>query len=397
MSADIYVNTVNLKYIATRLLRSSKWGFLLLPLVLVAGAEDSLSSRLAYDLATRYTPYAAGSQVLDLDLLAAREAAIRSGAWWHSPQQIRSARAQDDLPLAGLRLAIDAGHIGGAWAHWEWRNFRMAESDAWVREGELVLEVSQRVRAQLSRLGAEVTLLRESCHPLNPKTFLDYWELAAAELPAPPELTLLAQVQYAEAIRNRAIHLAIVTGEIAERARLVNEVIQPDALLSLHINAAAWPAGDTRQLVDGDHAHVLIFGCLSASELARQQAQLEKKLLNGSGPIEASLGAALASSLASATKLPASDYKGRNAIRFNADAPYLWARNLMLLRLVDCPSVLLEPYIANSHTSYARLQKALKARALHQPLPPDDILIEYTEAVVAGILSTYGPSESSFD
>jgi N-acetylmuramoyl-L-alanine amidase len=393
MQTDIKVNTVNIQNQGTRFMRSLTWGaFFLLPVVLFAGA-DTVASRLAYELVSRYTPYTAGSEVLDLESLAAHEAEFLAKAWWHSPEQLRAERAEDDLPLAGLRLALDAGHIGGAWAHWEWRNFRMAESDAWVREGELVLEVAKRVRARLTRLGAEVTLLRETCHPLNPKTFMDYWALAAAELPAPPtELTLLAQVQYAEAIRNRAIHLAIVTGEIAERARIVNEVIQPDALLSLHINAAAWPAGDTQQLVDGDHAHVLIFGCLSASELARQQAQLEKKLLNGSGPIEVSLGASLANSLAMGTALPPSDYKGLNAIRINADVPHLWARNLMLLRLVDCPSVLLEPYIANSQSSYARIQQALRARALHMPLPQDDILIEYADAVVAGILQAYGPS-----
>jgi len=70
--------------------------------------------------------------------------------------------------------------------------------------------------------------------------------------------------------------------------------------------------------------------------------------------------------------------------------PELWARNLLLLRLVDCPTVLLEPYIANSKNSYARIQKALAARAVYAPLPEDDILIEYADAVVDGVLRVYG-------
>jgi hypothetical protein len=162
-------------------------------------------------------------------------------------------------------------------------------------------------------------------------------------------------------------------------------------LISLHINAAAWPDGGREQLVDSDHAHVLIFGCLSEAELAspRQQLRLVEKLSNGSGAVEARLGAALGSALIEATGLPASDYQGRNAIRIDPEVPSLWARNLMLLRLVDCPTVLMEPYISNSHSSYARIQNALSAREYHEPLPADDILVEYADAVVTGVLRAY--------
>jgi hypothetical protein len=186
--------------------------------------------------------------------------------------------------------------------------------------------------------------------------------------------------------------LAVVTGELAERARVVNEVIQPDALISLHINAAAWPKGDSQKLVAADHAHVLIFGCLSAQELATpaQRERLVKKITNGSGAVEAVLGAALGSALAEAPGLPASEYEGNNAIRIDSAVPSLWARNLMLLRLVDCPAVLMEPYIANSQKPYARIQEALRARQYHEPLPADDILVEYADAVVKGVLWAYG-------
>ena len=347
----------------------------------ILGLAEVMPDQIAYELSTRYTPYADGAAVLDLEQIASKTLAEAETAF--------------DRPLAELNLALDPGHIGGIWAAWEWRNFRLSKEDHWVREGELVLEVAQRIRTRLTRLGAEVRLLREDCRPINPKTFIDYWPLAAAEEMPPRELSLKAQLGHALAVRNRAIHLAIVRGEIAERARLVNEVIQPDALISLHINAAAWPDGDTEQLVDSDHAHVLIFGCLSEAELAspRQQLRLLEKLSNGSGPVEARLGAALGSALGSAlieaTGLPASDYQGRNAIRIDPELPSLWARNLMLLRLVDCPTVLMEPYITNSHSSYARIQKALSSREYHEPLPADDILVEYADAVVTGVLRAY--------
>ena len=47
------------------------------------------------------------------------------------------------------------------------------------------------------------------------------------------------------------------------------------------------------------------------------------------------------------------------------------------------------PYITNSHSSYARIQKALRAREYHEALPSDDILVEYADAVVTGVLRAY--------
>jgi N-acetylmuramoyl-L-alanine amidase len=341
------------------------------------GVAEVMPDQIAYEFSTRYTPYADGAALLDFEQIATKTLADAETAF--------------DRPLTELHLALDPGHIGGIWAAWEWREFRISNEDHWVREGELVLEVARRIRTRLTRLGAKVTLLREDCQPINPKTFIDYWSLAAAEEIPPTELTLKAQLGHALALSNRAIRLAIVRGEIAERARLVNEVIQPDALISLHINAAAWPDGGREQLVDSDHAHVLIFGCLSEAELAspRQQLRLVEKLSNSSGAVEARLGAALGSALIEASGLPASDYQGRNAIRIDPEVPSLWARNLMLLRLVDCPTVLMEPYISNSHSSYARIQNALSAREYHEPLPADDILVEYADAVVTGVLRAY--------
>ena len=343
----------------------------------ILGAAQAIPDQIGYELSMRYTPYADGAAIIDFAQIATNTIAEAENAF--------------DQPLASLHLALDPGHVGGIWAEWEWRNFRISKEDHWVREGELVLEVALRIRNHLTRLGAKVTLLREDYQPINPKTFIDYWALAAAEEMPPTELSLNAQLDYALAVRNRAIYLAIVRDEIAERARLVNEVIQPNALISLHINAAAWPDEAAKQLVDSDHAHVLIFGCLSEVELAspQQQLRLALKLSNGSGPVEARLGAALGSALVEATGLPASNYLGRNAVRILPVVPSLWARNLMLLRLVDCPTVLMEPYIANSHSSYARIQKALSAREYHEPLPADDILVEYADAVVTGVLRTY--------
>ena len=90
--------------------------------------------------------------------------------WWR-PDEIREGRGADALPLEGLRLALDPGHIGGRWAPFEGRHFRVDPGDHWVREGELVLEVALLVEAALSELGADVVLLRRENRPVNTRPF----------------------------------------------------------------------------------------------------------------------------------------------------------------------------------------------------------------------------------
>jgi hypothetical protein len=253
------------------------------------------------------------------------------------------------------------------------------------------------VRVELEELGAEVSLLREGTVPLNPKPPEAYFSEAAARVEPPEDISLAALVDYGRALQRSMLRLHAVTGELAERARLVNEEIRPDALLSLHINAAPWPAGGEGEasyvLVDSNHTHVLIFGCLSDAELSvpLQRKQMRTKMTNGSGKIERRLGGALAESLGEVTSLPPSKYGGRNAIRLEGETPYLWARNLMLLRYVECPVVLLEPYIANSKGTYPRIQQALQTRHAGKQPEEDDILVEYARAVVRGVIRVYGP------
>ena len=353
---------------------------------------------LASDLATRYAPYANWQSVVDVDALAQRA----ESRYWRTAEEIALQRGDGDLPLAGLHIALDPGHIGGQWAAAEGRQFRIAEDDFYVREGELVLAVAELARTKLMALGAKVTLLREAALRVNPNNPVEYLELAAEQVSPPNESSLSALWEYGCAVRVRAVHLSIVKGDLMERARLVNREVQPDALISLHINAAAWPTENESEasdsgnamlrLVDANNLHVLIFGCLSDDELLaeNQLEQLAVKLTNGSGPAERLLGGALATALAEATDLPAASYRRNNAILLSSQQPYMFARNLLLLRMAECPTVLLEPYVANSVGAYGRLQSALANRATGRALAEDDILLQYADAVVAGVRACYG-------
>jgi len=371
------------------------FGFFLLSLCLPALAL-ALDFRAMLD--ERYAPYADWADRIDLAVLAP---APPTAIWWRSPDAIRAARDESALPLSGLHLALDPGHIGGDWAEVEGRHFRIKADDLPVREGELVLEVARLVKAVLVELGAEVSLLRESSTPVNPRPPEAYFSQAAQRVPPPEVLSWAAFLDYGSALRREMNRMSVVSGDLIERARMTNEVIRPDALISLHINAAPWPLGQAGQvdykLVDSNHSHVLIFGCLSDAELSHQQQrqQLEVKLTNGSAAIERELGQALGGLIGQLTQLPPSLYAGKNATRLQGCTPYLWARNLLLLRYVECPTVLLEPYIANSVATYPRLQQALQRRLANEAPADDDILLEYVNAVVAGILAVYGPSGRS--
>ena len=318
--------------------------------------------------------------------------------YWRMPQEIAAQRTQKDLPLKGLRLVLDSGHVGGQWAAHEQREFRIREHDFYVREAELTLEVVKSVRTQLIDLGAEVTLLRDALVPVNSKRPIDYLAEAMEQVSPPGEYTPETFGDYAGALRDKAIKLALVSGELAERARLVNTVIRPDALISVHLNAAAWPAAaedgtvTEKRLVDFNDLHVLIFGCMSDGELKspHQQAQLAAKLTNGSGAVEQLLGKSMAAALANATGLPPATYEKQNAVLLDQDEPYVYARNLIILRLAECPTVLLEPYIVNSEAVYPRLQSALADRAAGKVSHEDDILVEYANAVVSGVQRAYG-------
>ena len=352
-----------------------------------------LSMDYTAELNERYAPHANWAERIDIERL---EPVPASATWWRSPQAIRAGRVDSDPPLSGVHIALEPGHIGGAWAEIEGRSFRINPEDYYVREGDLVLEVGQRVKKELLELGAEVTLLRQQNAPLNPKRPEAYFLEAAERVPPPETFSWAAFREYEAALRRVMNRMAFVPGELIERARLVNEEVRPDALISLHINAAPWPVGPggevVHQLVDSNHSHVLIFGCLSDSELAQpmQKEQLILKLTNQSAEIERELGEAFAVAIGEHTALPASYYSGTNAVRLEGHSPYLWARNLLILRYVQCPVIMLEPHIANSKATYPRIQEALRNRQSDAPLPADDILLEYVEAVVAALLKVYG-------
>ncbi len=286
-----------------------------------------------------------------------------------------------DKPLAGLRVAIDPGHIGGVWAKMEERWLALG-TDPPICEGDMTLQVAQLLKPQLEALGATVSLVRENSQPVTrarPDTLL-----AAAEESLPTS---------SETTKQRAERLFYRTAEIHARAQRVNEILRPDLVLCLHFNAAAW--GDPTQptLTDHHHLHLLLNGAYSDAEvlLADQRHALLSKLLQRTHAEEVAVGAHVAEIFAKTSSLPPYSYmpESKNALPVPGQ-PYLWIRNLLANRLYHCPVIYLEPYVMNSSLDYPRFQ-AGDYDGLHEisgKMQPS-VFREYATAVAQGLANYY--------
>ena len=307
--------------------------------------------------------------------------------YWRSGETLRS--QAKDKPLDGFRIALDPGHIGGKFSEMEGRHFTVGDSEA-VREGNLALVVAKLLVPRLEFLGATSFLVRKNSRPVTaarPRTLFaeaDEWLNRRNAFGS----ALRSKREKRKLIRRRSEILFFRTSEIIARSKRVNQVLRPDFVVCLHLNAAAWPDPSKPSLVNENHFHVLANGAYMGGEVALENQRLEMlvKLLNRSHREERSLAECMPVSFSRATGLPAFEYKGPNAVKVG-DVPGVWARNLMANRLYECPVVFLEPYVANSKEAYARILSghyqgvrnvAGKTRV--------SLFEEYADAVVAGIV-----------
>ena len=94
---------------------------------------------------------------------------------WRPAKSLRSAGR--DKPLAGLKVALDPGHLGGSWAKMEERWFRAGDNKP-VQEGDLTLCVARLLAARLRQLGAKVSFVRNDDEPTTAKRADDFRNLA---------------------------------------------------------------------------------------------------------------------------------------------------------------------------------------------------------------------------
>jgi N-acetylmuramoyl-L-alanine amidase len=290
----------------------------------------------------------------------------------------------DQKPLAGVRIALDPGHIGGRWAQMEERWFRIGKSDP-IEEGSMTLYVAKLLVPQLEALGAQVWLTRTKTNPVTPVRPNRLGKEAAAALadkkePATPD-----------ALKHEAELLFYRVSEIRNRADVVNELIKPDLVLCLHFNAEPWGDENHPTLVDKNHMHLLVTGCFSADELTYDDMRFTmlRKLLGRSYREELALSESVASAMAQATELPPYQYLTPNALKLGS-SPYVWARNLAANRLFQCPVVFIEPYVMNSQAVFDRVEAGdYTGRKYVAGKMQKSIYREYADGIIAGLVAYY--------
>ena len=289
------------------------------------------------------------------------------------------------IPLAGLRIAIDPGHLGGSFAQMEARWFRIGRSRP-VEEGEMTLIVARLLKERLEAMGAEVWLTRTKN---GPTTSLRPTKLRNTAIGSLQEEGVTPTDRLVQLESERLFYRI---GEIRNRARLVNERIRPDLVICLHFNAEEWgdPAHPT--LTDKNHLHLLLSGAMSGSELMHEDERYTMlvKLLGGTHTEELGASESVARSLAAATGLPPFIYHSTKAIPASSN-PYLWIRNLLANRLFECPVVYCEPYVMNSRPVFNRIQLGdYSGRRNVGGVALPSIYREYADAVAQGLADYYG-------
>jgi N-acetylmuramoyl-L-alanine amidase len=302
-----------------------------------------------------------------------------------------------EKPLKGLKIALDPGHIGGAWAKLEQRWFQIGDSPP-IAEGELTLTVAKLLTSRLKSLGAEVYLVRSELKPL---TSLKPPSLQDAEPPNRTEARLSAtqesdpnpsdQEKKASLQNNREL-MAFQNGEIRERARVINESLKPDLILCIHFDAQRWTDPNKPALLHQNQFHLLIPGSFTAQELEWEDVRLEMlvKLLNRSHFTEIALAQKLASAIANLTGQLPGNYPPEAHVKKLDSAGYIWARHLLVSRLYQSPVIVLEPYTMNDEDVFQRIQAGDYAgERIIGGMPRKSLFREYADAVVAGLLGYY--------
>jgi N-acetylmuramoyl-L-alanine amidase len=320
--------------------------------------------------------------------------------YWRPATQLGP--ATPERPLAGVRVALDPGHIGGEWAMMEERSFFRAGEKP-VQEGDMTLAVAKLVAGQLSALGAEVSLVRDAAAPASPFGVEELRPAARKEL----ELQGVPDIREnydgrrdplkAISVQWHAEKLFYRVAEIRERARKVNDKIRPDLVVCIHFNADDWSDPENPVFTDRNDLHVIVNGCYSAGELRHDDERFEMvaKILGRIHGEELAVAAAMAKALAAATGLPPFNYTTGNAVKAGTNE-YLWARNLLANRLFDCPVVYLEPYRMNHAGAYARIQAGdFEGEREVAGKMCRSIFREYADAVVAGLRAYYTAARQS--
>jgi len=319
----------------------------------------------------------------------------------HVPRLWRPARslppANEEKPLAELKIALDPGHLGGKWAKMEERWFQVGDK-APAKEGDLTLRVARLLAPQLRALGATVSFVRSHAGPVTLKRPDDFKELARKILikngVPEPRVDVLDpnDPEKAHTIAWQSEILFYRYSEIRRRAVLVNTRLHPDLVLCLHFNAEGWGDPNAPTLTDVNHLHLLVNGSYLPEELEFDDERFEmiRRLLSRAYNEELPLAESVAQAMATATGLPPYQYPTTLTTTKVGSTGYVYARNLLATRIYRCPVVYCEPYVMNSRDAFARIQAGdYEGTREINGVERKSIFREYADGVTAGLVEYY--------
>ncbi len=304
--------------------------------------------------------------------------------YWRSPTEIDDLPANSTKPLQGLRIAIDPGHIGGKWVTWDDRHFKIGKDTIEVKEGEMTLIVAKILERDLTLLGAQVFLTRESNNPTTPERVETLQEEAKAYL------TRRGQIPSAGLLASTAKAMFAISSEIRSRGEIINDSIRPDLALCLHFDASPWPSGRPT-LRTPNHLHLLINGCYSRSEVAEDDTRFEMvlRILQRVYYEELAMADVVSRTMQKETRLPAFAYDGKSGMSVN-DNELVWARNLLANRVFFCPVLFFEPFCMNHSETHLRVQEgAYDGLREINGIYRKNIYQEYADGVTSGLIRYY--------
>jgi N-acetylmuramoyl-L-alanine amidase len=277
------------------------------------------------------------------------------------PRRPTDLLAGPEKPLQGLRLCLDPGHIGGAWANLEERYFRIGK-DKPILEAELNMLTCRLLEQMLVEDGAEVVWTKQDYQPvtpLRPEDFLVQWTaidwLARG---SPKDLRKLFATTRKTNFETRwtAEKFFYRAAEIQARAERVRE-LRPHLTLCVHYNAAPWPRPGRPSLLRANKLVVFVHGSYTKGEIEDEYSRfcLMRKLLEGSLDEEIATASAIGTHMQKTWGWRAESYEGGFSHRVNSN-PYVWSRNLVANRAFPGPVIFVEGPYMNDRAIYKRLQ-----------------------------------------
>ena len=305
--------------------------------------------------------------------------------------------SRPEKPLAGLKIALDPGHLGGKWAKMEERWFQVGDSKP-VQEGDLTLRVARLLAPKLKALGAKVFFVRNSSQPVTSKRPGDFKKLAKKILiknGVPEHLKTAENASdplSAQTVRWQSEILFYRYSEIRRRAVLVNTKLHPDIVLCLHFNAEGWGDPKSPMLIDRNHMHLLVNGSYLQPELEFDDERFEmvRRLLSRAYDEELPLSDTISGVMAKENQLPPFEYPTTLTTTKVGSTGYVYARNLLATRLYRCPVVYLEPYVMNSRDGFDRIQAGdYEGTRNINGVERKSIFREYADSVANGLAEYY--------